>query len=387
MIKYPVFLTSCCVLALMCAVACSHEEYDISRGIDKEITLFTDEVSLPVGDFGPLTPRALLSKSGMGDTLNSFVKEDEDGYLVVESQGSCYSNPVLLVSFFLPDQTKPVDLPVDAYSGNLGSTASSLGMLGFSLSPQIFSFYAGNPLTEEIAVSGKVTLSSQPEDGNPEETLISRSFSHAKVGAGVPDGVIFREEYSGDKAMYGCRIEDLVLHLPASILGKDPLGGMGSFSLSYSYKSYLSLSRDFPEGLQFDISDLNIPLAQFRVKEARISTDVSSEIPVTLEVGKVEVLVKTTGEDGNESIVPSEDVSVTPGLTVASGSSGSPTVSPLEIVIRAREATIPDISGLRLSFSVKAPTGSGDKRLGMNQTVFFNNIRATVSGGITIQNL
>ena len=59
----------------------------------------------------------------------------------------------------------------------------------------------------------------------------------------------------------------------------------------------------------------------------------------------------------------------------------------MEIVIKAQTGTIPDISGLRLTFSVKAPTGAGDKRLNMQQSIRFNNIRATVSGGITIQGL
>ena len=48
-----------CAIALFFAVACSQEAYDISSGIDKEITLFTDEVSVPLGDVGPLTPAAM----------------------------------------------------------------------------------------------------------------------------------------------------------------------------------------------------------------------------------------------------------------------------------------------------------------------------------------
>ena len=51
------------------------------------------------------------------------------------------------------------------------------------------------------------------------------------------------------------------------------------------------------------------------------------------------------------------------------------------------EGTIPDIAGLQLNLSVKAPTGEGDKRLNMNQSIRFNNLRATVTGGITFQSL
>lgn len=146
----------------------------------------------------------------------------------------------------------------------------------------------------------------------------------------------------------------------------------------------MALTSDFPSAIPFDLNNLNVPLAQYKVKEARIRTEVSSEIPVTLEVESVQVLVKKTGEDGKESIDVSEDVSISPNLRISSGTSGNPVVSPLEIVIKAQTGTLPDISGLRLSFSIKAPTGAGDKRLGLSQSIIFNNIRATVSGGITI---
>ncbi|MBO4475911.1 MAG: hypothetical protein J5737_04235 [Bacteroidales bacterium] len=374
------------VLALILVPACTHDAYDLSRGIDKEVTLFTDQVSLPLGDVGPLTPKSLLDKSGLGDMLKDFVNEDEDGYLVIEKEEPVYSNHVMLIAFFLPDQSVPVDFPADAWSGNLGTTASSVSSLGLSLARQEFTVKAKNPLTEEIAVSGKLTVSSQPDGDDPAETLICREFSRVKVDAGA-DGEILSEERSSGKPFFGCRVENIFLHLPASMLEKDPLGGLGAFVLSYHYKSYLALASDFPESLPFDISDLDIPLARYRVKEARICTEVSSEIPVTLVVDNVQVLVKQTDDDGNESIVPSEDISVTPGITIQSGCTGTPAVSPLEIEIKAQEGTIPDISGLRLSFSIKAPTGSGDHRLGMNQTISFNNLRATVSGGITIQGL
>jgi hypothetical protein len=62
-------------------------------------------------------------------------------------------------------------------------------------------------------------------------------------------------------------------------------------------------------------------------------------------------------------------------------------ISPLEIEIRSITGTIPDITAIRLEATIQNPTDIADKRLGMNQKVYFNNLRATVSGGITIQNL
>jgi len=376
-----------CSTALLCAASCSQDAYDTSRGIDKEIRLFTEQVSLPVGDVGPFTPSLLLDKAGLGNVLKSFVKEDQDGFLVIEKEGLLYSNPVLLIAYTIPDQTKPVDLPVSDQSGNLGSDALSLSAIGFAPSLQAFSIQARNPLSDEISISGKLTITSAPDGSSPAETLASQEFSKAKVSAGNTVGEILRVERTGGKSFYEFQLENLIMHLPANLLEKDTAGGLGFLELGYHYKAYISLEKDLAESIPFVLSDLNLPLGQFQVKEARICTEVSSEIPVTLAVESVEVLVKQSDENGKESVVTCGDVSVSPGIRIESGSSGNPAITPLDITIKANEGTVPDISGLQLSLSIKAPTGSGDKRLGMNQAVYFNNLRATVSGGITIQGL
>ena len=246
-----------------------------------------------------------------------------------------------------------------------------------AMSPQSFTLNATNPLTEGIAVSGKLTLSSNGDSTNPAETLATQEFTKSEVGAQSKKQEILRVECTEGKAIYNYSLENFVLHLPASFMDLDPDSGMGAFSISYRYKSYISLGNDFPASIPVDIDDLNLKLGQYRVKEATIRTEVANEIPLTLELESVQV----TCDD------PSLEVSVTPGLRIASGCSGNPVVSPLEIEIKAVDGTIPDISGLTLNLGIKAPTGIEDKRLGMNQTLYFNNIRVSISGGITFQNL
>ena len=177
------------------------------------------------------------------------------------------------------------------------------------------------------------------------------------------------------------------MQVPASILEKDPLQGWGFFTLEYRYKAFVGLEKDIPVAVPISINDLNLPLSQFRVKEAKICTEVSNEIPISIGIDQVVVMIEQAGEDGKSTVVPSEDISITPGLVVSAGSSGNPTVTPLEIVIKANEGIIPDIRGLRIDLRILAPTGVGDKRLGMKQSVSFNRLRATVSGGITVQGL
>lgn len=124
------------LLSLPLMWSCENMDYDISEGVDNEITLFGDQVSVPIGDVGPLTPKSMLGESGEGtmDAIKDYVKEDEEGYLVVEDKNSFYENYVMLIAYILPDQTIPIDLPVDETSGDLKSSAEILEGFGFTLS-------------------------------------------------------------------------------------------------------------------------------------------------------------------------------------------------------------------------------------------------------------
>jgi len=365
------------VVVLLMVWSCKNMDYDTSKGIDTEMTLFSDEISLPLADIGPITPRILFDGAGLGEVLPSSVKEDEDGYLCVMEEGSIYDNITYFLQYMVPDPSIPSDFSDVVPSGKLDDAVITLEAIGMAMSPQSFTLNATNPLTEGIAVSGKLTLSSNGDSTNPAETLATQEFTKSEVGAQSKKQEILRVECTEGKAIYNYSLENFVLHLPASFMDLDPDSGMGAFSISYRYKSYISLGNDFPASIPVDIDDLNLKLGQYRVKEATIRTEVANEIPLTLELESVQV----TCDD------PSLEVSVTPGLRIASGCSGNPVVSPLEIEIKAVDGTIPDISGLTLNLGIKAPTGIEDKRLGMNQTLYFNNIRVSISGGITFQNL
>lgn len=366
------------LLALPLLWSCTNMDYDISRGIDKECTLFTDEVSIPIADIGPLSPKQLLGDADLGSALGGLFKEDGDGYLVVEKEETIYSNPVLLLYYMsMANPAQPLDVKIDDFTGYPGASAEGPAGIGFTPAVQEFSLYAVNPLTERMTVSGTVTLSS----------LSSKVLYIVPVDAESQNFELFRKELVGKNIIDVCSMEDMVLHLPASFLDKDPLSGFSSITLGYRYKAQLALGTDFPESIPFPINDLELPIGQYRAKEVRLSTEVSNEIPITLVLDSVDVLTKETDEEGNVKTVVCDDVNITPGLTIASGCSGAPAVSPLAITIKAKEGTIPDIAGLQLNLSVKAPTGEGDKRLNINQTISFNNFRATVSGGITIQGL
>ncbi|MBO4340158.1 MAG: hypothetical protein J5835_01845 [Bacteroidales bacterium] len=361
-------------------------DYDTSRGIDKEMTLFTDKISIPVADIGPFSPKQLLGDTDLGSALNSLLKESEDGYLVVEKEETFYSNSVFYI-YYMSLANPTQDVEIDDFTGYPGNSADTPADLGLTPVIQEFSLFAINPLTEGISVSGKMTLSTKEKEDAPANTLCSEVFDNVSVAAESNDYEYYHTALDGQGIIDVCSMEEMILHLPASFLEKDPMGGLNSISLGYRYKAHLAFAKDFPAQIPIPVDDLDLPLGQYKVKDVLLCTEVSNEIPITFVLDSVDVMVKETDEDGNEKTVVCDDVSITPGLTIASGCSGTPVVTPLAISIKAQEGTIPDIAGLQLNLSVKVPTGDGDKRLNMNQSIRFNNLRATVSGGITFQSL
>ena len=291
------------------------------------------------------------------------------------------------MSMYALDPTQPLEVSVDDFTGYPGAAVESSVNIGLMPVVQKYSLFAVNPLTEGISVSGNVALSTRDNGGDPAKTLFSKVIDKASVDAQSQHFELFGAVLDGQSTIDVCSLKNMTLHLPAAFLAKDPLSGWSSIALGYSYKAQFALGQDFPTQIPIPVDNLNLPIGQYRVKEVLISTEASSEIPVTFVLESVDVLVNETDEEGNVKQVVCDDVSITPGLTIASGCSGAPVVSPLAIRIKAEEGTIPDIAGLKLNLSVKTPTGDGDKRLNMNQSISFNNLRATVSGGITIQSL
>lgn len=93
-----VYMASLLICILTTLAACSRKEYDISENLNTEITLFQDEVSVPVGSIGPITIGSTLSGlsavPGIGGLVAEYIKIDEDGSLVLETTGDVFRSSV-----------------------------------------------------------------------------------------------------------------------------------------------------------------------------------------------------------------------------------------------------------------------------------------------------
>lgn len=79
------------VFALLCSCN-GNLDYDTSKGINTEMTLFQEEISVPIGSIGPLTIGSALDRlntvPGIGSMVSQLIQVGEDGYLRMDDKGS-----------------------------------------------------------------------------------------------------------------------------------------------------------------------------------------------------------------------------------------------------------------------------------------------------------
>ena len=79
-------------LALLSVGACSHREYDAPEGVNREMTLFGGEISIPVGNLGPITVEDLLKgNASIASLVDQMLQEASDGTLSVNAEETFFS--------------------------------------------------------------------------------------------------------------------------------------------------------------------------------------------------------------------------------------------------------------------------------------------------------
>ena len=74
---------------LLSFVSCTRSEYD-PDGVNREMTLFGEEIFVPIGQVGPITVKDLLSSNKTISTLiGSLMKEESNGTCYIEAKIRC----------------------------------------------------------------------------------------------------------------------------------------------------------------------------------------------------------------------------------------------------------------------------------------------------------
>lgn len=373
----------CLLLFLPLALACSRKAYDISEGFNPELTLFEDQISVPVGSIGPLTLNLVFNKlgqtPGIGTLLADYIKIGDDGYLNMEDSGTILSANVYELERMMPDPGVASSCNAGSRSGFIGGLVGLLDFINLKASRQKFTITATNPLYQNVAATSTSTYNgsglSEPIEGLASFTL-PRSSTVELVSQSLPD--------SFSSPLTSLRMSDVTLSLPAnptSVL--DDKNKNVFFSFNYKYTGTLAVGEAFSLDLgAISVGDVKLEIGQYKLKKCQLTMELENTLPMQVTIGDIVVYKPRASKEEEE--VADENIVITSGITVAGGSPEHPATTPVTIGIEALEGTIPDLREIEINLKIAAQPDLGIVPLSATQGLFVKNAKATLSGGITL---
>ena len=387
------------ILALLaCATAilgCNkHMEYDISEGIDKEITIFSEEISVPLGNAGPIAIQTFL-KDGLsklfGSAVEDFITIDSEGYLWFEAENNLIKENIYEIDAKITDKSSPYDWNPSWASASPGGIAPLLGMFGMKCVNQKLGLYAVNPLYYDLTINTTAKISCRNADYEtsytdnvPLNDFVVKKCNETTLLAlfDVPTNCL--------DVIGNAELGDLHVNLPDGITGRIYTSDQLFLRFYAKYKTNVMIGQGLKmDNLDIPVNNINLPLSDYRLHKCTASFDVESTLPIDVTLVKVEVLEENVFAEEVESgqepePVVNENIVVSTDVTISVGSPDKPATSNVELEIESLDGPLPDIKGLRLTLSFKAAEGYGNTILNANQGISIKNATAKINGGITL---
>ena len=361
--------------------ACENKAYDMDT-LNKEVTLFEKEISVPVGNLGPFTLEDVLnteSMKGIKGLLDQVAKTDSEGNLKADAEEDFWVISAYEVAMKAPDRTQPFDFN----AGSMSTAPSSLGILltsfGFGCGEQKVSLYLSSPLkvaftlntvgsilcmnykTYQPTYSASVSL--EPEIPRNASSYLLKEFVLPDNVAEVPTEI---------------SLSDVVLHLPANFSDKIRSGRYSNFTFNMSYSGYITAGNNVSLPINDYIVEQNIPLESFSFSDAQLSMNLVSTLPLDVTLSNIRVL--KPGKTGEVN----ENAEITESVVVGGGSPEKPTVTPVTFRLKAKEGLLTDIGGIKADITLSSASGFDKTRLSLKGGVSVQSATATLRGGITL---
>ena len=376
------------LLLLPLVLACSRSEYDISEGVNTEMTLFEDEISIPVGSVGPFTLGSVFGLLGeiedLGEVLTQYLAEGPDGTVYTMDAGSIYRANIYELEKELEDPGVSQSLEVGSASCYIGGLVGLMGYLGMRCINQKAVITMDNPLRRKIDVSCNAQY--YVSDGDDVAHFPIEGLDSFTIPSSAAEEALTELDIPGD--LYNpidvIELEDLRLELPANptsrIANKE---GNLCVSVNYRYTTGITLADTFAFPLEgFSPGPINLPIGDYKLKKCELSLELENTLPLQVEVSDIQALLPRENE--SQETVVDENIRIASGFTVQGGTLDHPAVTPITLTIEALEGTLPDIPALLLSLKLKAQTGLEPTPLSTRQGLFIKSSSARLSGGITI---
>ena len=372
-------------LCLLMVTACENKLYDTEDGLNREMTLFEDEISVPIGNAGPFILDLALQNKTVGALLGSAISTEEDGTIISKSSDQFFKMSAYEIIAKTKDTSKPFSYPVDDRSFTPSGVANLLQAFGFNAVDQHLKVFVNNPLNTSYSLGGKLHVVCQDtkryvyvyDQSFPlEEITIPRSRSAVSLlDLELPDSVLFTPST--------LELKDWCFNLPADMDKEVRSSGSTEFLFDTQFSCHVAAGKDAEIPLaMFGMSKMSfkfeLPIASYKFKEVEASFVLENTFPMQVTLSDVKLMTgKTPKVD--------ENLLVSPGvLVIKGGSTEEPGTTPITLNIKALEGSIPNITGIQVELSIKSAPGYADTRLSVKQGVSVKSASATLRGGITI---
>ncbi len=373
------------LLGLLMVAACENKTYDIDN-LSTEVTLLEDEISVPIGNFGPFNLELVNQIPLVGQVLGSVLKTEADGTILCEAQEELYKISVYeIMAKTKEDMSKPFSFPI----GKKYTSPYTLGSLfqgfGFHCVDQHVTLSVTNPLNQAYTLGGDAFVTCRNtriyeicyENYFPLKDIpVRRSSSEVELlDMNLPDSVYFTPEEMG--------FRDLSINLPERPADHVWSSWNSEFVFSSSYTGHIAAGENAELPLaMFGLTSIsvkfNLPIESYEFKEVEVSIELENTLPLQVEITRLQLM---TGEDA----AVDENLVATPGdLTIKGGSLEKPGQTPITLNIKAQEGIIPDITGIQMGLAVKSAPGYADTLLSFKQGVSVKSASATLRGGVTL---
>lgn len=378
------------VSALLCSCN-GNLDYDTSKGINTEMTLFQEEISVPIGSIGPLTIGSALDKlntvPGIGSMVSQFIQVGEDGYLRMDDKGSILRINAYELEKLAADPSKPFTWNAGYQFASVGGMVGALAMLGLKTVNQHLTITASNPFFEKVPMKCKASISCRAADYTTSYTAPIPELSSCQLESANAKQKLATIDIPANitDIVSTVTLEDLTFDLPEKMTSTiDKTSNNLLLGLSYEYYCRVAVGEKLNLPIiSGPIKGVDLPLGQFRLKKCRVTVELVNTLPLSVIVKDVKVLkpVETEGAEAE----PDSNISITPGeIKIEGGSEEKPATSRLTLEFEAAEGTIPDIKGLRADITIAGQPGMNAVPLTTKQGLYVKSSSAKLSGGITI---